>query len=72
MTALALTRLPAGRPDACRLCGDATWLADPEGPVHPCCARWADELTADRPCLSCEASRARARRTRRNDHHEGD
>jgi hypothetical protein len=57
-----LDRLPVDRPAPCRLCGDPAWLADPVGPVHACCARWAGYIEAGRPCLSCQAAKAGRRR----------
>jgi hypothetical protein len=36
----------------CRVCGDASWLADETGPVHLCCARWEVEHPG-RACAAC-------------------
>jgi hypothetical protein len=51
------------QPGPCRYCGRPSWLTDHNGPLHPCCQLWADELAAGKTCPVCEANRA-ARRSR--------
>lgn len=36
----------------CRVCGNPSWLADDEGPVHLCCAR----VAPGERCVACAAS----------------
>ena len=48
----------------CRHCGDPSWRADDEGPVHPCCAIHAVEHPGQ-PCLACAESKRQARRQER-------
>jgi hypothetical protein len=42
-------RVPLPRP--CRVCGEASYATDDDGPVHLCCAIHAS------PCPSCAASK---------------
>lgn len=47
-------------PLPCRLCG---WEVQNEaGDVHPCCAKFEDDIRAGRGCLACAASAAGNRR----------
>ncbi len=41
----------------CRWCGDPSWLADPFGPVHPCCERWQEIILTGRKCPACVEAR---------------
>lgn len=62
---------PAAPFGPCRFCGEPSWIADPAGPVHRCCAR--AEAAGDLDCLPCRTSWAAARRwQRRLDAQAGD
>lgn len=43
----------------CRLCGRAAYLADDEGPAHPCCVLWA-EAAPGVDCPACRQGEAQA------------
>lgn len=51
-------------PGVCRFCGDPTWMADDDGPLHPCCEMWAAVLAAGKPCPACAQSRSATREWR--------
>lgn len=59
--------LTAAQP--CRLCRHPVtlaWGTDEDGPVHPCCVRWAAEVASTGVCPAClESRRAAARWGRR-------
>jgi hypothetical protein len=48
------------RSEPCRYCGEATYLADATGPLHPCCRFWIEEEGKSH-CVACRAAKGLAR-----------